>query len=349
MSEAGGTLVVRPTNPYRLPSYIAEPLVEYAALRDGAIAIDRRARGRMKLAGDKAREVLTGLVTNDALALQPGQGMYAAALTPKGKIISDLRVYAREGELWIDTPPLAWAGWWEIVRKYINPRLARYADLTESFGCVGVYGAAATTKVAQAMEIPTGVLEGLAVYAHHAIETNDGPALVARVPDAGVDGVELWIPSASFDASWQRVVAAKVAPVGAATADLMRIEAGRPEWGIDMDETTLVQEANLDELHAVSYTKGCYTGQETVARVHFRGHVNRHLRGVLLTGDVAPAFGTDLVAGDGRTVGDVRSAARSPRLGIIALAMIRREVPAGETVRLAGADTEGRVVELPFA
>jgi folate-binding protein YgfZ len=127
------------------------------------------------------------------------------------------------------------------------------------------------------------------------------------------------------------------------------VEAGRPAWGRDIDDTTLTQEANLDELQAISYEKGCYTGQETVARVHFRGHVNRYLRGLVLERDDVPP-GAALWLSD-KQVGDVRSVVISPRLGPIALGMVRREVPAGERleIRMDGRNANATVVKLPFA
>jgi folate-binding protein YgfZ len=119
---------------------------------------------------------------------------------------------------------------------------------------------------------------------------------------------------------------------GLAAYDVARVEGGRPEWGVDIDDSTIPQEANFDELHAISYTKGCYTGQEVVARVHFRGHVNRHLRGILFDEASMLPPRAALFDSTGKAVGDVRTALLSPRLGGIALAMVRREVPIGATL-----------------
>ena len=121
-------------------------------------------------------------------------------------------------------------------------------------------------------------------------------------------------------------------PAGLEAWEIARVEAGRPEWGLDIDDNTIPQEANFDELHAISYTKGCYVGQETVARVHFRGHVNKHLRGIHAAGLDSPPAGATLHDDTGQQVGDVRTAVRSPRLGGIALAMIRREVVPGASL-----------------
>jgi len=147
-----------------------------------------------------------------------------------------------------------------------------------------------------------------------------------------VEGFELIVPADAFDALWTRAVAAGAVPDGLEAWDIARVEAGRPEWGIDIDDNTIPQEANFDALHAISYTKGCYVGQETVARVHFRGHVNKHLRGVRSVGTDPLRSGATLHDEAGNQVGDVRSTVRSPRLGSIALAMIRSEVEAGATL-----------------
>ncbi|MBV6521988.1 MAG: Aminomethyltransferase [Gemmatimonadaceae bacterium] len=335
-------------NPYRLPAYISGPAEEYAAFRSGAVLIDRRARGRMLLAGEQARSMLTGLVTNDVVALGPSHGLYAAALTLKGKIVADLRIYARQDALWLDVAPLAWEGWWSIVRKYINPRLARYEDLTTAYATLGIYGPAAASSLAGVLGIGTSLLLDLAPYAHRPLDADASSGFVACIPDSGSNGFEIWVPADAFETWWRRVADGGVVPAGAVTADVIRVEAGRPEWGRDMDDTTLAQEANLDQHHAISYTKGCYTGQETVARLHFRGHVNRHLRGLLLPDDSLPPPGSALATRDDKAIGDVRSVALSPRLGGIALAMIRRDVEAGTRVLAGDSRIEGQVVDLPF-
>src|SRR5258708_1341674 len=135
-----------------------------------------------------------------------------------------------------------------------------------------------------------------------------------------------------------------------AAAESARIEAGRPLWGIDMDESTLAQEVNLEALGAVSFTKGCYTGQEVVARLHFRGHVNRRLMGLRVEGATAPTRGSELTNLEGASCGDVRSSIVSPRFGPIALGMVRREGDAGMQVitRVDDDAVRAEVVALPF-
>lgn len=323
---------------------------EYTALRRGAVVFDRSDRSRGRFAGDKARDTLTGLVTNDVQALAAGSGQYAAALTAKGKIIADVRIFGRSDELFVDVSPRAAAGWWAMIRKYVNPRLTRYADVSGEFGAVGVYGVRARELVAAACGRSAGELSTLDMYAHLPFGDTPDAGFVARVPELGLEGYDLMVPAAQHGEWLERFRAAGAVPGSPATWQLARIEAGRPEWGVDMDDATLAQEANLETLNAISFTKGCYTGQETVARIHFRGHVNRCLRGLAFRGDQTPPAGAKLVGPDGREVGDVRSVALSPRLGGVALGMVRREVETGASLNAVwdAASTAMLLQDLPF-
>jgi tRNA-modifying protein YgfZ len=323
---------------------------EYAALRTSAMVVERSERSRGVVRGAKAREVLNGLVTNEMMALPPGAGRYAAALTAKGKIIADVRCFAREEDVWLDVPPRAASGWWAMVRKYVNPRLARYSDETAAWRDISVYGVRAAAIAASALGTAESTLAGLEPFGHFSADFAGTSVLVARVPDVGLDGFSLWAPTASGDALWTSLVAEGAEPGGSDAFDIARIEAGRPEWGLDIDESTLAQEANMDDLQAISYTKGCYTGQETVARVHFRGHVNRMLRGLRFDG-VAPPGKSELIDATGKQVGEVRSVAHSPRLGGIALAMVRREVEPGSEIVARWEEREApvRVETLPLS
>ncbi|MBI3567714.1 MAG: folate-binding protein YgfZ [Gemmatimonadetes bacterium] len=321
---------------------------EYDALRERAAVLDRSARTRLLFSGAKAAETLNGLVTNDVASLTNGTGLYAAALTAKGKVIADLRVFAREDDSLVDVAPGAAAGFVAMLRKYVNPRGARFADVSGVLRTIGVYGPHSANLVTAATGAERARLLLLAPY-HHLRAGDHDRVLVSRVPDLGGEGFDLFVPVEGAAALWDRLVAEGAEPAGTAVAEIARVEAGRPLWGIDMDENTLAQEANLDALHGVSYTKGCYTGQETVARVHFRGHVNRHLRG--LRCDVPPPRGATLVTAAGDEVGDVRSSVWSPRFGAIAIAMVRHEVPddSALTARWDGGDAPLRVTSLPFA
>jgi folate-binding protein YgfZ len=225
----------------------------------------------------------------------------------------------------------------------------------------GVYGLRARDAVAGAFGASPSALATLAPYAHATFALDGATLLCARVPDLGgpdaqLDGFVLLVPAPAYEAAWARVAAAVPGVVagGEAAYTVARVEAGRPEWGLDIDDTTIPQEANFDALGAISYTKGCYTGQEVVARIHFRGHVNRHLRGLAFPLDgTEPATGAPLPAGaalvddSGKAVGDVRTSARSPRLGGVALGMVRREVPIGATLVARCSDADGAATERP--
>jgi folate-binding protein YgfZ len=295
--------------------------------------------------------MLTGLLTNDVGALPPGQGQYAAALTPKGKIVADVRVFAEVGMFLVDAPPRAAAGWLAMLKKFVNPRLTPVEDVSTTCADLGVFGAHAREIVSATTGVAAPALEALPPYGHLSATVDGARVLVARVPDLELEGYELFVDMAAAGAVWPRVVAAGATPGGLSAFEIARVEAGRPEWGIDIDDSTIPQEANFDELHAISYTKGCYVGQETVARVHFRGHVNRHLRGLRSVADTPLPFRAQLRDAGGKPVGEVRSAVLSPRLGGVALAMVRREVPPGATLAVTweGGDSHADVAHLPFA
>src|SRR5215218_5057039 len=309
---------------------------EYSALRSGALIIDRSDRVRIRFGGQRAAELLTGLVTNDVLALTPGHGQYAAALTPKGKIVADIRIFADADSVLTDTSARASVGWRDIVTKYVNPRIAPYRDVTAETRSLGVFGSRSARIVSAATGLDESVLVELHPYQHVPIDVAGGRAMLIRVNEIDVEGYEIIAPAAAEKSLREKLLSAGAIPGSVNAWDIARIEAGKPEWGIDMNDSTIPQEANFDALGAISYTKGCYTGQEIVARVHFRGHVNRFLRGLHLHPPGAdtplPPARAPLFDASGKAVGDLRSVVRSPRLGAIALAMVRREVQPGDAL-----------------
>ena len=332
---------------------------EYEAIRRRAIVLNRSHRGRMRFVGEKAAEVLNGLLTNDVATLAPGQGQYAAALTPKGKVAADLRVLRIEDGFLTDASPRAADGWQAIVKKYVNPRLAKYTNEAATLSAIGVYGVQARYVIEEMTGIGHSALALLQPFAHVSVGTPEGTVRVMRSPDLEVEGFDVFVPSTRYEQAWEAAVKAHATPAGLKAWDIARVEAGRPEWGLDMDDSTIPQEGNLEELGAISYTKGCYTGQEVVARVHFRGHVNRQLRGLRSAGTTPLPSGASLFDANGKAVGEVRTSVTSPRLGTIALAMIRREVDIGAQLKArwggdAGGDASAGevlvdVVALPFA
>jgi len=325
---------------------------EYRQMRSAAVVIDRSHRGRMRFFGEKSGEALTGLVTTDVLGIPPGHGGYGAALSAKGRIIADMRIIAGMGSYLIDTSAKAWPGFLAMVKKYVNPRVSGYRDESHAIRDVGIFGPRSREIVEALTGAGTEALSALEPY-HHLGVVIDGQAVtVFRSPELTVEGYELFAPFELFDSLWQRAIDAGATPAGLAAWEVARVEAGRAEWGIDIDDTTIPQEANFDELGggAISYTKGCYIGQEVVARVHFRGHVNRHLRGLRSGGDDPPPTGAQLINEGGNHVGDVRSSVVSPRLGGLAIGMVRREVAPGTALKAKWETGERRVevTSLPF-
>ncbi len=301
-------------------------------MRSGALLIDRGDRLRIRFGGARAAEIITGLVTNDVSALTPGQGQYAAALTPKGKIAVDVRIFADNEGLLTDASPRAANNWREIVKKYVNPRVTPYRDVSTELRDLGVFGPKSRRAVAAATGADEAALGALQPYGHLQVTQSDARIMIARNAELDVEGYEIFAAPAVERLMRDRLLAAGAIPGSARVWDIARIEAGLPEWGIDMNDSTIPQEANFDALGAISYTKGCYTGQETVARVHFRGHVNRFLRRLHFVSASVPPTNAELIDDAGNIVGDVRSVAISPRHGGVALAMVRREVAPGTTL-----------------
>lgn len=320
----------------------------FAALETDVIWCDRSDRRRFTLSGPKSAEVLGGLVTNDVARLEAGAGQLAAALTPKGKVIAVLRVLRLSGdELLVDADARSGPGFFAMIRKYINPKLAAYRDVTESTACIGLYGAAAVQAVrtlcAQCgVQLPDG-LDTLAPYHIANVDATEGRWTVMRSPDLGRTGYDLIVPIAALPQL--RAALVDVPMASGAVCELARIEAGRPAWGVDLDDSTIPQEAALERLQAISFDKGCYTGQEVVARLHFRGHVNKRLVWLRSAGAQPLQSGAEVATLEGNVVGDVRSSAVRPDDRCIALAMVRREVVDGATVRVG--DVEVRVEDLP--
>ena len=173
---------------------------EYSALRTGTLLVDRSLRGRLRVRGEKAKEMITGLVTNDVLALEPGHGHYAAALTPKGKIIADVRIFVDGDTLLIDAPARAYSGLLAMMRKYLNPRVVPFADESATSGDLCVAGTNSRLVLAEAFGASSATLGTLAPYGHIAVEVEGAAVLVVRTPEVGVDAFDCFVPAASQEA-----------------------------------------------------------------------------------------------------------------------------------------------------
>ena len=299
---------------------------DYELLTERAGLVDRSARGKLLLTGGEAAEFLQGQLTNDIEALEPGEGCYAAFLTHKGKMRGDLRVLRGEDWIWIDTEPAVLAALSRTVQMYSIGRDVRHTDVTGERAILSLVGPAARAG----LEVEPPPREHAFVAGRHGlyVATDLGMDVICQAEDAAGVRAALGTEEASEAAS-----------------ECRRIESGRPRYGLDTDADTIPQEAGLNE-RAVSFTKGCYVGQETVARLHYKGRPNRHLRGLRLA---EPAAHGDVVHLGERTVGNIGSACVSPQYGPIALALLRREAAPGEVVLVGVGAVSAEVVELPFS
>lgn len=299
-----------------------------------AALVDRSARLRMLFSGEKAKESLGGLVTNDVVALTPGHGQRAVALTPKGRVIAMLRIADRGADLLVDCEPAAAEGFVGMIRKFVNPRTAKYTVITEQTACLGVYGANASKLLAPLLGTSHETFDLLAPMALW--RSADGTVDVLRSDDFSVPGLDLIADPARIAELRAALEGQDVHAASDEQLEIWSVERGLPRFGVEMDAETIPQEANLDALGAISFTKGCYTGQEVVARIHFRGHVNRHLR--WLRSDAPLARGAGVVDADGKELGEVRSSVLSPGRGGLSIAMLRREVVIGSAVQVRDGD-----------
>jgi folate-binding protein YgfZ len=295
--------------------------------------VDRSERGKLALTGAEAKEFLNGQVTNDVTLLEPGTGLYAAFLSPKGKMQGDARVLDLGDELWIDTERPALQALFDLVRRFKIGYDVELHKRTLECALLSLIGPRARA-VAGAAALPSAE--------HSSMRARRAGAEVVLVATA--DGIDVICAADDAPAVRAALLEAGAVEVGHDAAELVRVEAGRPRFGVDIDDTTIPQEAGLNE-RAVSFTKGCYVGQETVARLFYKGKPNRHLRGLRLHGDAAT--GAVLRLGD-REVGRLGTVVPSPTQGPIALALVRREAQPGDTVDVGESGVRATVVELPF-
>ncbi|HEX2435563.1 MAG TPA: glycine cleavage T C-terminal barrel domain-containing protein [Solirubrobacterales bacterium] len=304
---------------------------QYRAIREQAGLLDRSGRGKLVVRGADAAEYLQGQVTNDVEALEPAQGCYAALLDRKGHMRADMRVLrVAADELWLDAEAIASAALRRHLDMYRVGRDVELVDATEDRVLVSIVGPGS-------LEL-SGVGPLSPEHAHRELSFGD---LECRAVATDL-GVDLIAEGGDADRLRDLLLERGIVAVDEAAVEVVRVESGRPRFGAEMTEATIPAEAGINE-RAVSFTKGCYIGQETVARLHYKGRPNRHLRGLRLD---APAERGDPIALGEREVGTVGTACVSPALGPIALAVVRREAQPGERVSVGAGG--GEIVELPF-
>jgi folate-binding protein YgfZ len=287
---------------------------EYLLAKTDAAVVDRSNRGRLILTGADVADFLQGQVSNDVEALLPGSGCYATLLTAKGKIRCDMRILRGDGWFLLDSEPQALPVLEHMVRVYsIGRDVKSTPDERGLWSIIGPGARDALDNAPPATE--HSHTEGeLGLYA----ATDNGVDVFGERPD---------LPEATTE-----------------IAEILRVESGRPRLGFELGDDVIPQEAGINE-RAISFTKGCYVGQETVARLFYKGKPNRHLRGLRLS---EPVERGAVIMGHDRELGRVSSSCVSPTFGPIALALVRREAEPGDSVQVGDAGAVGQVVELPF-
>jgi folate-binding protein YgfZ len=351
LAELAGATVVR---------RYGDPAAEYRAVREAAGIVERADLALLRLWGRDPVRMLNGLITNDLASAPGGRAVYGAMLTPKGRTISDLRAF-RHGppeapEVRMAVPAIALDAVTAHLRKFVPPLFARLEDLSDSVGVLGLYGpkAPAVLSLAVGREVAAGNEDDLLE-----LEFGSEPVTALATPSAGgEDGYDLFVAATAVPALWEALLSEGESlgarPIGFGALETLRIEAGRPRYGRELSQDSIPTEAfeaaGLMQ-RAISFSKGCYTGQEVIVRIAHRGHVNRHLRGLLLGDAPAPAERTPLFHPDsGKEVGWTTSAAISPLLGqTIALGFVRRELEPGDRACLGSpGGTPVTLVSLPF-
>jgi folate-binding protein YgfZ len=307
---------------------------QYRALREDA-GYFWRPRAALLVKGADAAEYLQGQLTNDIEGLDPGSGCYAALLDRKGHLVADMRVLRLEsagGDVWLDLEPQAGDPVLKHLRTYSIGRDVQIEDASALWRVASVIGPSAAHL--------TGFDDLDPEYAQRHRDW-EGTEVLGIATDLGVD---LLVRADQADALEGLLRTAGVAEVSPDAAEIVRVEAGRPRFGLDMGPEAMPAEAGIVD-RAVDFEKGCYIGQEPVARLHYRGKPNRSLRGLRLS---APASAGEPLRLGEKEVGTLATTVLSPALGAIALAIVRREAGTGDRLAVGDGEVTAEITELPF-
>jgi folate-binding protein YgfZ len=305
---------------------------QYRQLKEECGVLDRSARSKLLVKGSEAAEYLQGQLTNEIEALSPGEGCYAALLDRKGRMQADMRVLRlAEDEIWIDTEPEASAAARRHLEMYKVGREVELEDVGSERAILSLIGPR-SADLAGSPPLPE--------FDHEKVTVEGSECLAVGT----AMGIDLIAAAGSKEQLGAALTAAGAPAIDAAAAEILRIEAGTPRFGNEMDTATMPAEAGSVAV-AVNFETGCYIGQETVARLHYKGKPNRHLRGLRLSAPAAP--GATLLLGE-KEVGRLGGSCVSPVHGAIALAIVRREAEPGAELLVGEDGVTARVVDLPF-
>ncbi|MDO8836291.1 MAG: glycine cleavage T C-terminal barrel domain-containing protein [Vicinamibacterales bacterium] len=327
-------------------------LDQYRAVRQSAGVFDRSRRGRITLRGRDRLTFLHALLTNDVAGLAPGTGCYAAMLTPQGRMIADMRVFELGDAVLLDVHRETTDVLLAKLDQMLFSEDVQIGDVSDTFGCISVQGPLAAGVVAASAGLDAGVLASWQPFQNARASWGGTTVIIARTDEFGLPGFLLFTDRAAIPSLAALAGANGAEVVEAETEEVLRVEAGQPVFLVDMTDDTIPLEAGL-ETTAISYTKGCFPGQEVLVRIRDRGHgrVARKLVGLVLDAGEVPERGAVVRAGD-KDVGQVTSAVLSPEFGKpIALAYVHRDVSqAGTvvTVSAGGQAVPATVRVLPF-
>ena len=305
---------------------------EYAAATGGVAVFDRSERGKLAVSGPQAAEFLDSILSNDIGAIGVGSGADAALLTHKGRMLAEVRVLRTDEELLLDTERVSLQALFDALQQFRVGYRAEVHKRTLEMGLLSVVGA----RAAQALGEPPLEEE----HDHVVLELGGRSVRVVRTRL----GFDLLCGAEDLEAVRSSLIGGGALPIGELSWECLRVEAGIPVYGVELDEAAMPQEAGLHE-RAVSYSKGCYVGQETVARLYWKGKPNRLLRGLRFSEPVERGL---VLLQNEREVGAVASVVASPRLGLIGLALVRREAEPGDILAVADSGASATVAELPF-
>jgi len=335
-----------------LPISYGDEISEYKVVRNSVGIIDMSYRGKLSLSGKEHLKFLQGTLTNDVNKLKVGRGLYATFLTPKGRIIADMRLYRRSDSILIDLEPGLNEKVRELFLKYKISYKVDIEDSTETLSLISIQGQRSKELIEKTLGEKIPVMNE---YDYIINNINGTETIIAKANRTGEDGFDIYIPSDGKDKSvWDHLVKNgeefQIKPVGLLAMETLRIEAGIPRYGVDMNENTIPIEAGL--WHALSFEKGCYVGQEVIARIKWRGHVNWHLVGFEVDAIDVRIKDNRIFDGD-RDIGYITSSSFSPMLNkVLALGYIRREFnKPGSIVSINTGENEkipAKVVKLPF-
>ena len=331
---------------WEVPSTYGPLHEEVRAVRQGSGVIDLSDRAKVQITGPDRVSFLDGLLTADVKSLAPRTSAYALLLTDKSKVVGDLRISVEEDRIFLDIDAAEKDAIIAHIQKFLVSDDVTLADLRPC-GHLEVHGPSSASVVSRALGFDARPMSLNAVAAFSPEKGQRGYATHVRTLDE--DGFVIWAPGASLAPTWSALVRFGASPFGRDAHEVLRIEAGIPRVGADMTLGTLALEVAPEG--AISFTKGCYVGQEVVARGTYRGHINRKLMGLVVDGDVPPSRG-DAVRRLDQEVGHITSGTWSPTLSrVIALALLRFEDVTPEMTLFidhGGWDLRARLHPLPF-